>query len=631
MKNKIVVLSDIHIGDDSPTCWYQKKFHEQYLLAILDWIVANAADVSELILAGDVVDTWTYPLNVKPPNFSTIASKNPNVFGPQGGLARVLDALNGAVTYLPGNHDMMTNEKDVASITSPGGHHLRFVKNMYNPEGDSRVIVTHGNDFTMFNAPDLASKWAPLPVGHFVTRIIATYWQSHLPPGKNVSEIKGQGYPNGVNYASIIENALKKLDVSVAAALIDGIAGKEGVSQSQTILLENGSTTTLAEVKTVYNQLFSRWVAKNGGGEDGLLVALKAAKADYDSSYMGWFAQRQAFVSNAQIVVMGHTHAPISRLTGSLVNYINSGFVCPSTADMPGQAISFAVVNKDLSAPQIQQVIRQTNGSFEIKPCPAPTTSIVISPFMDFSCYVVIDNSENAQSLTLVSSQIGNGHFNNLPQHVAAKSQATLWLQDYPNIVPPHGSDAFIAYKAEDGTKYIFNFDCPTGLYPNSCSGGSGFKAKSGDGAWLPPGQVPKGGHPLFVNFRVISGVTTGSFTGKCGENSSAVSAAGLQPTESVVLNGKTDLSSCMIANNNAAVFGIRLDKTSGLYEYQLSVDAQGPKGINSGFMWLYFTDQSGDRYLLSVFDHTRKTHTLKYNSQAPAIMKIEWNDKKIY
>jgi hypothetical protein len=29
-KNKIVVLSDVHIGTNVPTNWYQKSFHEPY-------------------------------------------------------------------------------------------------------------------------------------------------------------------------------------------------------------------------------------------------------------------------------------------------------------------------------------------------------------------------------------------------------------------------------------------------------------------------------------------------------------------------------------------------------------------------------------------------------------------------
>lgn len=637
MKNKVIVLSDIHIGDNSPTCWYQESVHEKYLLTILNWIVSNASDVRELVLLGDVVDMWTYPFNVRPPGFAAIASKNPGVFGASGGLGRVLDALAGAVTYIPGNHDMLVTEGDVASVTSPGGYHLRFSEKMYNPGGDSRVILTHGNDFTLFNAPDLTTKWAPLPIGHFVTRSVATYWQSHLQAGQTVAEIKDQGYPNGISWQSIIENALKSGDVSVSEALIDGIAGEEGVSEKDRILLADGSTTTLTEVKAVYNQLFSNWVKANGGGEDGFLVAAKAALADYNASYMGWFAQRQAFRCNGQLMVMGHTHAPISGLKGSLVNYINSGFECPSKADMPPHAFSFAVVDMgSLTTPDIMQVVCKSDRTFTINKCPAQTASIVIAPFMDYSCYVIVDNSRNTQNLTLASSNIGHGHFVTIPQHIMAGSYSTLWLQDYPNLTPPHGSDATVVFRADDGTSFVFNFDCPTGIYPNSCSGGTNFQAKAGDGPWLPPGQVPTKGHPLFIRFNVMPGIVQGSFTGTCGQNSSAVSEAGLQPAQSVVLNGKTDLSSCMVANDHGAVFGIRLDKisednVSEIYEYQLSVDAQGPKGIFSGSMYLYFTDQSGDRYLLTVFDHDRKRHTLQYNSSAPAIMKIEWNNEKVH
>jgi hypothetical protein len=39
-KNKIIVLSDIHISTNEPTNWYQKDFHEPYLSAILDYVIA---------------------------------------------------------------------------------------------------------------------------------------------------------------------------------------------------------------------------------------------------------------------------------------------------------------------------------------------------------------------------------------------------------------------------------------------------------------------------------------------------------------------------------------------------------------------------------------------------------------
>jgi len=629
MSNQIVILSDIHIGDNSSTCWYQDSIHGPYLKAVFDWIVANSANVRELVLLGDVVDLWTYPFNVRPPSFATVMDKNPDVFGPSGGLARVLDALGGRVTYIPGNHDMTVTEADVATIRSPGGHHVAFRERVYNPRSDSRVLLEHGHAYTMFNAPDLRTKWSPLPVGHFVTRTVANHWASNLAPGRSVADLAGQGYPNGVDVALIIENALKKLDISIAASLIDGVAGKEGVSESAPIILADGTTTTLTEVKETYNQLFTNWVSQNGGGQDGLLVATKAALADYNGSYLGWFAQRQAFISGAQLVVMGHTHEPISGLTQSLVQYVNSGFECPSVPDMAARPICFALVDMDAISAQVMQTKHQPNGTLSIQPSVAPTISIVEAPSEDFSCYAVIKNSTNGD-LTLERHDVTNGHFITLPPTIPAGRSATLWLQDYP-LPSFHGSMATVVYRSADGSAFSFTFDCPTGAYPNSVAGGSSFQAKSGNGAWLPAGQVPSQGHPLYIRYDVTTGSVQGHFSGQCGQNSSATSAAGLQPGQAVVLNGSVDLSRCMVANDNGAVFRINLKKTTGVYQYQVEVDAQGPEGLLSGSMYLYFTDQSGDRYALSVFRHARDLHTVGYNSNAPAIMKIEWNNNNIY
>ena len=64
MKNQVVVLSDIHIGDNTRTCWYQSDIHGPYLQALFDWVVARADSIRELVLLGDVVDLWTYPCDV---------------------------------------------------------------------------------------------------------------------------------------------------------------------------------------------------------------------------------------------------------------------------------------------------------------------------------------------------------------------------------------------------------------------------------------------------------------------------------------------------------------------------------------------------------------------------------------
>lgn len=117
-------------------------------------------------------------------------------------------------------------------------------------------------------------------------------------------------------------------------------------------------------------------------------------------------------------------------------------------------------------------------------------------------------------------------------------------------------------------------------------------------------------------------------FTGPCGENQSSQSNSGLQPNEQVSINGSTDLSHCMQANDGGCVYGITLAfRPDNLFGYVLYVDAQGPSGWFSGSMYLRFTDFTGDTYCLSILDRTRKMHEVGYNSKLPAILKIEWSD----
>lgn len=116
-------------------------------------------------------------------------------------------------------------------------------------------------------------------------------------------------------------------------------------------------------------------------------------------------------------------------------------------------------------------------------------------------------------------------------------------------------------------------------------------------------------------------------FKGRCGADSCAVSERGLQPNEVVKLNGNIDLSTCMTANDGGCVYGITLTGSPGFYDFVVNVDAQGPRGFGSGSMYLHFTDETGDRYALSIYSSSRSVHTVRYNSKKPAIRKIEWSN----
>ena len=78
-KRHIVAISDVHLGTDHPCVWYQRSLHEPYLLALLEWVVDQADHVRELVLLGDIVDVWTYPMDERPPSFADIVAAHPAV------------------------------------------------------------------------------------------------------------------------------------------------------------------------------------------------------------------------------------------------------------------------------------------------------------------------------------------------------------------------------------------------------------------------------------------------------------------------------------------------------------------------------------------------------------------------
>jgi hypothetical protein len=121
----------------------------------------------------------------------------------------------------------------------------------------------------------------------------------------------------------------------------------------------------------------------------------------------------------------------------------------------------------------------------------------------------------------------------------------------------------------------------------------------------------------------------TANFAGACGEASgktpnSATCAGGMQPFQQAALNGSAP-SNCMVGNDGATVYGITLTNSPGIYDYVITVDGKGPSGIGSGYFHLAFTDETNDTYYLKIFSSKRESHTVRYNSSKPNIVKIWW------
>src|SRR4029079_17601135 len=91
-KGRTVVISDIHIGTNTKTCWYQKSVHEPYLATVFDYIVAHAegvdAPVTDLVILGDLFDFWTYPPDQRPPTIDDIIAANGRILAADGSVGQ---------------------------------------------------------------------------------------------------------------------------------------------------------------------------------------------------------------------------------------------------------------------------------------------------------------------------------------------------------------------------------------------------------------------------------------------------------------------------------------------------------------------------------------------------------------
>lgn len=508
-----MVLSDVHLGTDGPTVWFQPGVHGPPLERILRWVIDQSAAIRELVLLGDIVDLWTYPADALPPTFADIVAAHPGLLGPDGLVAACLDALDGAVTYVPGNHDLGLTADEVALVRSRSGRHVRLVDDVpYAPAPG--VLVEHGHHHTMFNAPVAHGPWAPLPLGYFVTRAVASQWARDLRPGETVADLPGQGAPNGLDLGALGAVASGIGSVSIAAALIDIVSGSTGLGLDAPIRMPDGSTATLRQAREVYADAWTRWSDANGGGIVGYGAAFRATMADADGSYLGWFAQQRALRHGAELIVMGHTHAPIGGLDDALVEYLNSGFDCPSVPDqardVDAQQITFVVV--DLDPPDADDGVAEgsvwaVDAAGDLAPIEAPTTRVVGARGHDYSCYVVVDNTAGADDLELVSCSAPNGAWVvEPPPRIAAGEEGRFWLQD---LLGAAGTDGRATYRrlGPDGTPtpdaedLVLRFACPT-VGTNVCSGWSTFATRSGSDPWRDQ-RVAHWGHPFSVAFEI--------------------------------------------------------------------------------------------------------------------------------
>jgi UDP-2,3-diacylglucosamine pyrophosphatase LpxH len=499
-KRYVAVLSDVHIGNNTPTNWYQAKVHERRLVNLLGWVAGQADLIGELILLGDLVDIWTYPPDVKPPTMAEIIAANPRTLGPAGALAKASYALGGKVSFLLGNHDGQLTPQDIKALDDSLNGTLNFVEDgIYTLTGatGARTTFAHGHFWTMFNAPDPHAKaWDLLPIGHFVTRAFAYHLTKILKPGQTAADLAGMGYsPNGFSLADFLET-LVALPDSIASLLLDYVADAAKLPTGTQIILPGGLKVSYDDAYKMYEDLATQWIDE----WHDRLIAYRAACSDQWGVYLGWFAQALAIRTSSDLVLFGHTHQPVAGLTVSPINAINSGYECVAIPDVPTREFTFTLVDLESASGQLYYFEPDGTGPrpfgapFQTPVAPLPGLPLT----MDASCYLTISNATGTTLLLDRDRAPTSGLWVVRPPfEIPPGGTAMMWLQ---NDYELPGSDTG-TFSYNNG-RYPFWALCSE-LY-NDCSApeGSLFITRAGASGWRPPGVVAQG-HPLQVRYTV--------------------------------------------------------------------------------------------------------------------------------
>ena len=499
-KRYAVVLSDVHIGNGAPTCWYQQRVHEPQLSAALRWILANRETIKEVVLLGDLFDVWTYRPAVRPPSLREIIAANPLLLGPRGPLADVVRALPGEVRLLLGNHDGSVTRADIDELNrSLGGNVARgerveFVDapmRVVTGASGARTVFAHGHYQCMFNAPDARSRWGTIPVGHFVSRAIADQ-VSRTPARGTAADRVNSGNPTGIDLNALRAAVARRDDL--AAFLLQYIERVTGMSRYARIVMPDGRVTTAWDAQRVFAGLYTLWRTREGRWED----ALRAANADRGGGDdLAWFGQRLAMQTGSDLTVMGHTHSAVAGVDVSPVDYVNNGYACVSLPDaVTGTPTTFTRVDVERATAQVFAVAPFGASIF---PTRVRRLRSAIVHGRDYSCYARIQNNTGRPLIRVAVGRDSASYWVvPPPMMIQPGARFDAWLQDTP--LSPRGSEGSFSYS--DGARtYSFFVTCPT-VRDNKVTSPVPYETKVGSNPWR-AGRVDGSGYPLQARFYV--------------------------------------------------------------------------------------------------------------------------------
>lgn len=365
-RNKIVIISDIHLGIDSKFAEIKQNYSN---LVDLVKHVGNAPDVKELVIGGDLMDQWFIPMNYPTPKderafVDAIAANNKEFVN---AIVAIIKEGKIKVTYAPGNHDLTVTEADIARVF-PGINQSRGnIQGLgeYVTGDKNSIVIEHGHKYNFFCAPDPVSikkttgkESSIMPPGYFFTRIATSSLTQGKPKTENTFPVydvdKNDKEQVLLNYyymtwKGILETlpVKEKFSEKVIVTNIDGMNDTYAMAD---VIPQFDPATKKLSVR-VYDGLVTTWEERQE--INGVKVKTSAADAilgSNDDDLTDMQSKIQYFDTDAskRIVIFGHTHkarvVPFKNLKGEKTIYANSGTWIDHSLDHPNS--TFVVVTE---------------------------------------------------------------------------------------------------------------------------------------------------------------------------------------------------------------------------------------------------------------------------------------------
>jgi len=343
-RNKIVVISDIHIGVDDK---YAENVANRPILIDFLKRLQSTNDVRELIIDGDFLDEWFLPVNY--PSYTDVQQFYKDVIANNQGI---IDELNNVIksgiklVYIPGNHDM-TQEDEVLQAAIPKIVQIRDARGLgtYYTGDRNEIAIEHGHRYDVFSAPDtvtnaelVGNSDTMLPAGYFYARYGATWVtegypkvERTLPVITDVPDKSDLDQYGAYVYYQILKSVSEQLTIN------EGLEEKvfdmrmDGFNDSYTYLdfypARQADGTISAPV--LFKNIQRTWAERQKVNQVKVPNSfIEAVAGTLDGEYFFNQAKTQYLNNpdeNVDAVVFGHTHIPEYKALDNGKYYVNSG------------------------------------------------------------------------------------------------------------------------------------------------------------------------------------------------------------------------------------------------------------------------------------------------------------------